>query len=58
MQATTQTEIPATGQTLYMALELSNRKWKLGFSDGSKCRQRTITAGDQAAILAQTAPGN
>jgi transposase len=38
-----------------MALELSNRKWKLGLSDGTKWRQRTITAGDQAAILAEIA---
>lgn len=55
MQATPQTEIPAAGQTLYMALELSNRKWKLGFSDGNKWRQRTITAGDQEAILLEIA---
>ncbi len=55
MQATTQTETQAAGQTLYMALELSNRKWKLGFSDGSKWRQRTITAGDQTAVLAEIA---
>jgi transposase len=38
-----------------MALELSNRKWKLGLSDGTKWRQRTITAGDQAAVLAEIA---
>ena len=42
----THTETHAAGQGLYMALELSNRKWKLGFSDGTKWRQRTITAGD------------
>ena len=55
MQAATQTETQSAGQTLYMALELSNRKWKLGFSDGSKWRQRTITAGDQTAVLAELA---
>ncbi len=31
---------------LYMALELSNKKWKLGFSNGEKNRQVTIAAGD------------
>ena len=51
----THTETQAAEQVLYMALELSNRKWKLGFSEGSKWRQRTITSGDQAAILAEIA---
>jgi len=46
MQANGQTGTEAAGQVLYMALELSNRKWKLGFSDGSKLRKRTVTAGD------------
>ncbi len=32
---------------LYIAFELSNKKWKLMFSDGRKRRQRTIEAGDQ-----------
>lgn len=31
---------------LYIAFELSNKKWKLMFSDGSKRRQKTIDAGD------------
>jgi transposase len=31
---------------LYMALELSNTKWKLGFSNGKKIRQVTIAARD------------
>lgn len=30
---------------LYIAFELSNSKWKLGFSDGSKIRYKTITGG-------------
>jgi transposase len=38
-----------------MALELSNGKWKLGFSEGSKWRQRTVTAGDQQGVLAEIA---
>jgi transposase len=33
---------------LYIAFELSNSKWKLAFSDGSKIRFKTITAGDLA----------
>ena len=36
----------ANGTTLYMALELSNKKWKLGFSNGEKNRLTTIAAGD------------
>jgi transposase len=31
---------------LYMALELSNSKWKMMFSDGFKRRQKNISAGD------------
>jgi len=31
---------------LYIAFELSNSKWKLAFSDGSKIRYKTITAGN------------
>ena len=32
------------GAVLYMALELSQKKWKLGFSDGKKMRFRDISA--------------
>jgi len=35
---------------LYIAFELSNSKWKLAFSDGSKVRYKTITAGNLAQI--------
>ena len=38
---------------LYMAMELSNAKWKLGFSNGSKDRSVTITAGDWKALSRQ-----
>ena len=34
---------------LYMAMELSNAKWKLGFSNGSRDRSVTIIAGDWKA---------
>src|SRR5687767_13112241 len=30
-------------QTLYVAFELSRKKWKLGFSDGKSARARTVT---------------
>jgi len=35
---------------LYMAFELSNSKWKLAFSDGSKIRHKAITAGNLAQL--------
>lgn len=38
---------------LYIALELSNKKWKLGFSNGEKVRQVVIEAGDLAALKGQ-----
>jgi len=40
----------ANGLVLYMAMELSNKKWKLGFSNGSKVRQVTIESGDWVAL--------
>ena len=40
-------------QVLYMALELSNKTWKLGFSNGAKIRQKTITAGDWVELHTQ-----
>lgn len=33
-----------------MAMELSNRKWKLGFSQGERIRVKTIEAGDWPAL--------
>nr|VFK46652.1 MAG: Transposase IS116/IS110/IS902 family protein [Candidatus Kentron sp. SD]VFK50064.1 MAG: Transposase IS116/IS110/IS902 family protein [Candidatus Kentron sp. SD] len=38
---------------LYMAMELSNAKWKLGFSNGSRDRSVTIIAGDWEALSRQ-----
>ena len=38
---------------LYMALELSDKKWKLGFSNGEKHRHVTIAAGDWVGLHAQ-----
>ncbi len=33
-----------SGTVLYMAMELSNKKWKLGFGNGSKLRRKSIDA--------------
>ncbi len=38
---------------LYIAFELSNSKWKLAFSDGSKIRHKAITAGNLAQLHAE-----
>ena len=42
----------AKENTLFLALELSRKKWKLGFSDGKqmRARVRTILAGDFQAL--------
>jgi len=37
-------------QVLQLALELSDKKWLLGFSDGDKLRHKAIAAGDLAAL--------
>ena len=38
---------------LYIAFELSNKKWKIAFTTGEKIRLRTIDAGDRAAFLSE-----
>ncbi len=43
----------ANEEILYMVLELSNKTWKQGFSDGAKQRQVTIEAGDWLALYTQ-----
>ena len=40
-----------SGSVLYMAMELSNRKWKLGFSNGARMRRKSIEARDQVRLL-------
>ncbi len=40
-----------TAGVLYLALELSNKRWKLGFSDGNHFRVKTIDAGNWAGLL-------
>jgi transposase len=39
------------GQVLYMALELSSRRWRLGFSNGRKNRQKSVEAGNRGSVL-------
>ncbi len=44
-----------SGAVLYMAMELSNRKWKLGFSNGSKLRHKSIWARDRERLFEEVA---
>ena len=37
--------------TLYMAMELSNSKWKLGFGNGAKVRRKTVDARNSQRCL-------
>lgn len=50
MTAVLQSKDIANGLVLYMAMELSNKQWKLGFSNGAKVRQMTMAAGDWRAL--------
>jgi transposase len=40
---------------LYMAMELSNSKWKLGFGNGAKLRRKSIDARDRRRLVDETA---
>ena len=40
----------ASAPVLYMALELSNKTWRLALSDGAKCRQVSVPAADLARL--------
>ena len=40
---------------LYMAMELSNSKWKLGFGNGAKLRRKSIEARDRQRCLEEVA---
>jgi hypothetical protein len=46
-----------SARTLLMAVELSGKTWKLGFTTGhgQKPRERTVTARDQACVLDEIA---
>ncbi len=54
MQAT-QVKAYESGRVLYMAMELSNKKWKLGFGNGSKIRRKSIAARDRQRCLEEVA---
>jgi len=45
----------ATAPVLYMALELSNKSWRLAFGDGAKRRQVSVPAADRAALAGAVA---
>jgi transposase len=48
--ATHATEGSVSAPVLYMALELSNKTWRLAFSDGAKRRQVSVPAADLAKL--------
>ncbi|WP_133512700.1 IS110 family transposase [Candidatus Thiosymbion oneisti] len=50
MTADLQAQEYENATVLYMALELSNTKWRLAFGDGTRQRQVVIAAGDIAAL--------
>ncbi|UCF02361.1 MAG: IS110 family transposase, partial [Deltaproteobacteria bacterium] len=45
IQATRSSENSTGEKSLYMAFELSERKWKLAFSDGGRVKHQAIDAG-------------
>ena len=45
IQATLKRENSTVEKSLYMALELSERKWKLAFSDGGRVKYQVIDSG-------------
>ena len=50
MKAVLQHKDSAASTVLYMAMELSNKKWKLGFSNNERYRVKTVEAGDWPAL--------
>jgi transposase len=53
--ATHGTEGNAAAPVLYMALELSNKTWRLAFSDGAKRRQVSVRPSDLAKLACAVA---
>ena len=53
MTAVLQSKDSVSGAVLYMALELSNKRWKLGFGNGERQRQVSIEAGDWGSLTDQ-----
>jgi len=45
-----QTQITTSNDRMYMAFELSNKTWKILFSNGIKRRKKSIDAGDACAL--------
>ena len=43
---------------LYMAMELSNRKWKLGFGNGAKLRRKSVAARERGRLGEKVALDN
>jgi transposase len=55
MTAVLESKDSVSGVVLYMALELSDKRWKLGFSNGERQRQVSIEAGDWMSLNEQIA---
>jgi transposase len=53
--ATHGTEVSASAPVLYMALELSDKSWRLALSDGTKRRQVSVPAADLAKLASAVA---
>ena len=53
MTADLQEQAYESGSVLYMALELSNKTWRLAFGDGTHQRQVVIAAGEVVALCEQ-----
>jgi transposase len=53
--ATHATEGSVSAPVLYMALELSNKTWRLAFCDGAKRRQVSVPAADLAKLACAVA---
>ncbi|OUS23164.1 hypothetical protein A9Q98_16000 [Thalassotalea sp. 42_200_T64] len=51
MKAVLQVKDNAEFDKLYIAFELSSKKWKLGFSNGVKRRIKTIDAGNWPQLI-------
>jgi transposase len=53
MTAVLQSEDNASEAVMYMAMELSDKRWRLGFSNGEKQRQVSVVAGDWVGLNEQ-----
>ena len=53
MKTVLQSKDNAFNPVLYMAFELSAKKWKLAFGNGQRTRMKTIAAGDWSVLLAE-----